>query len=136
MKVSSYAVARPAFYDRGAASNYNVFDNSAGPHGFTTRFTYTVPASTKLLIEVSAIEVTRLTVATVVARHYGRIFAGGLYINVVSTKNNTADITSYLALPGAITVYAAETVVGYTSDDSTGGTVYYNLATKGTLFNA
>jgi hypothetical protein len=36
----------------------------------------------------------------------------------------------------ALTLYAGETISGVTYDDSTGGTVLYQVAMKGTLYDA
>jgi hypothetical protein len=136
MRVSSFAVARPAYYDRNAASNYNVYNATVGPHNFTERFLYTVAAGKKLLVEIANVEMNRLTVATVSGSYYARITGGSGYINTILDNATTVNASKVNIVAGAVTIYAGESVGGYTSDGSTGGTVAFYIFTKGTLFDA
>ena len=136
MKVTSYAVARPAYYDRNSATSFQAYDNTVSPHNYTVRWTTTVAAGKKLLVESSYTEVSRSTTATIAGIYYGRISVGSVYINSVISSSNVLNAVAVVPLVSAVTVYAAEAIVGATSDQSTGGTLYFNVAYKGTLYDS
>ena len=50
MKITSYAVARPQYYDRGAVSTFFSYAATLSQHAATTRWTTTVAAGKKLLL--------------------------------------------------------------------------------------
>ena len=82
MKVSSYAVARPNYYDRGATSVIGTYESAnIAPHGATERWTYTVAAGYRLLIENLLLSNYRATTATV---------SGPVYAYVVVASGLTA----------------------------------------------
>jgi hypothetical protein len=144
MRVSSYAVARPAYYDRNATATNLAFASTEAPHTTTTRFTVTVAAGKKLFMEVLSLAVYRASIAT----------SAGNYITSISSYDGTTesnllyDITyNNLSLAGGgplqrlvvgtnVTVYAGQLIYATTSDNSTGGQVRYILAAKGTTFDA
>lgn len=140
MRISSYAVARPAYYDRNAASVTAEYVGTVGPHAGTNRFTYTVASGKKLITEFAYSSMYRATVAAPVGQYSAIVFAqvgaNTPRFAYIDSVKNTVDATQQTTTAGAITIYAGESLNGYTSDASTGGTVSYILQAKGTLFDA
>ena len=144
MRVGSFAVARPAYYDRNATAVNLAFTSTEAPHAATTRFTVTVASGKKLFMEVLSLAVYRATAAS----------SAGNYITSLSSYDGTTesnllyDITynnttlagggplQRLVVGTSVTVYAGQLIYAVTSDNSTGGTVRYILAGKGTQFDA
>jgi hypothetical protein len=140
MRVSSYAVARPNYYDRNATGSYQTYAATLGPAGLTTRWTITVASGKKGLIEYARAFCDRRSVATVAGQ-----FSSWLQITSGATTgtllfSNSFSNTLYtqvnLNLASAITLYAGETFFYQTYDDSTGGTIAYQGDSKVTLFDA
>jgi hypothetical protein len=141
MRVTSYNVARPATYDRGSVSTFGSYDELVGPHATTTRFSSTVAAGRKMLIEAVSIESVIFSAATVAGRRvmFVRIQSGTTVMDIgridspvsLTVGNYVADIRF-----GAVTVYEGEIVLGKTLDESTGGSISMTLAFKGTTFDA
>jgi hypothetical protein len=141
MKVTSYAVARPAYYDRGAASINKAYGASGiAPHVNTTRFTYTVPAGRKCVVENICVSIYREGVASPIGQVFGYVvlFDGSTYCNLVNlyTAANTVGATSTNIVGNGATVYAGEQIIGGTWDLGTGGTNDFRLNAKGTEYNA
>lgn len=136
MRISSYAVARPSYYDRNAASVSGQYAATVGPHSATTRFTYTVPAGKKCLIEASFESVTRATAATI-AGLVG-VYAGTSNVRCINivTTNNTVPVCVQDKGTTQLTVYASATFTGVSSDASTGGTNEIIIQFNGTEFDA
>ena len=136
MKVTSYAVARPAYYDRGATSVYGLYFATVGPHASATRFTYTCPANRKTFIEAANIHVIRMTAATLV-QAYG-VYVGTSTTRAMETYSIINTVNAYeRQVPGTqLTIYAGGTYYGVTYDGSTGGTVEYLQQFNGTEFDA
>ena len=136
MKVSSYAVARPAYYDRTAAAATASYGATVGPHGYTTRWTLTCAAGKKVISELFFMSVERATVAATVG-------AAEVVIQVNAATNfrkintsNVANTNVNETVLGSVTLYAAETFTSLSQDASTGGTVTYVVNFKGTTFDA
>jgi len=139
MKVTSYAVARPAYYDRTAVSILLAYDGTVAPHADTVRITSTVAAGRKTAIEMSSYVVYRSTVATVAGLY-------GVYFNIVGSStaqysevqysDNTAGFKAAVTYPLQMTLYAGEILRGSTYDFSTGGATRVLLGTKGTNYDA
>jgi len=141
MRVSSYAVARPAFYDRNAAGFISSYNSNPGPHGETTRVTVTVAAGKKHSVEVMGLQLIRDTApsATVFSAVRAYITPSGgtstkfVELDLFSTVVNT---TNTFYVPPPITLYPADVMIYNTVDSSTGGTITYNLVYKSTIFDA
>ena len=142
MKVTSYAVARPAYYDRNASSVIQTDLAVYAPHTATVRLTYTVAAGKKMFIETSSTLVQNVTAPTV----------AGLASAIVRIQNAAVQITDPIrsdaltsavlttiynnSLTGQTTLYAGEQALLITANASTGGTVLHLEAFKATLFDA
>ena len=141
MRISSYAVARPAYYDRNATSTLQSYSSIDAPVVQTTRWTTTVAAGTKLLIEMANGRLTTVTAATVKSIYdYGAIYitSGATTISMVDIALDTNTVGAYrqqLITQGP-TIYAGETVFAATAAASTGGTIQYVLQIKGTTYTA
>jgi hypothetical protein len=140
MKLGSLAGARAQYYDRNAASVLNVHSASASPHVTTQRWSYTVASGKKLLIENLSQRVRRLTAATS-AQTYGTevgiaVGAVGYALSQTRAYVGTVFLDTIQLDQMALTLYATENIAGHTYDDSTGGTVHFQVAMKGTLYDA
>lgn len=142
MRVSSYAVARPAYYDRNAASVIATDQAIYAPHSGTVRSTTTVAAGKKMFIETSSTSLQNITAPTVagVATSIVRVNATALlYTDPVRTDTLTSGVLTTLyanSITGQTTLYASEFVYLITANTSTGGTVNHLCAFKATLFDA
>lgn len=140
MKVTSYAVARPAYYDRNATAAISSYSGVLAPVTYTIRWTRTIASGKKAYLEVATVVTNRITAAAVVgsAEGFFRLTSGASTIDLVSTQylSNTVNVITEKSLAIPVTVYAGETIDGYTHDGSTGGTVYIQVACKFTIFDA
>ena len=141
MKVSSFAVARPAYYDRNASSDSGQYVATVTPHGGTVRFTTTVAAGKKLFLEVGHCSLSRQTAATVVGTFDAVIYitTGGnspRYVYVASKDNTVQPAPTTATITGTTTLYAGEVLESQTSDGSTGGSVAFIIQYKATSFDA
>ena len=141
MKVSSFAVARPAYYDRNASSIMPNYSGVISPTGATTRYTYTVAAGKKALLEVSTAFISRVTAASSSGQFFSdtRITLANsdyLILHTPHQTDNTLLAPYFASSAAAVTLYAGETISSQTTDNSTGGTILFILASKGTLFDA
>lgn len=140
MRVSSFAVARPAYYDRNAASIANIYLQTVAPHASTARWTYTVASGKKLQLENTTIRVIRITAATVAGTYATEVtltIGASTYLVTQSYQtSNVANFTDFRTDQTVMTLYAGEIITGATIDTSTGGTVQYGLWNKGTLYDA
>jgi len=140
MKVTSYAVARPAYYDRNAIAAISSYGAVVAPAYYVTRWTRTIAAGKKAYIEVATSVINRATVASVAATQEGffTLTSGASTIDLVSTQSlsNTVGVLTEKSLSIPVTLYAGETLDGKTNDQSTGGTVYLQVAAKFTIFDA
>ncbi len=141
MKVTSYAVARPAYYDRTATGQLLAFTGgSVAPHVQTTRFTSTVAAGKKAQVEELLCATWRDSAAAtaglryIVASVQDSVISANVVV-ILTTLNTTFTlIQDRLAAP--MTLYAGENVNAVTNDSSTGGTTNYWMSCKLTIFDA
>ena len=142
MRVGSFAVARPAYYDRNASSLSGQYVGSAvAPHGGTVRFTTTVAAGKKLFLEVGHVYLSRQTAATVAGVYDAAIYitAGGnspRYVYTASKDNTVQPAPTFATITGTTTLYAGEVLEAQTSDGSTLGVINYVVQYKATSFDA
>ena len=142
MKLGSLAAARPAYYDRNAASvTVQYVGNTIAPHVDTIRNTYTVASGRKLLLELGHSALNRQVAAAPVGLFNGTIYiaaAGNTprYCHNMSKDNTVAPADIIVQVFGNVTVYASETVNVLTADYSTGGSVNYVVMWKGTTYDA
>ncbi len=141
MKVTSYAVARPAYYDRNGTASLLAYNaNGVAPHAHTQRFTATVASGKKATVELWQVTSWRDLAATTSGVRYvvGTITSGLTVINGVTTiiNSNTtySQQTSQASMP--LTLYAGEVLETSTNDGSTGGSLSFALGAKLTTFDA
>ncbi len=141
MKVTSYAVARPAQYDRNASSSIQGDAAIYAPHGVTSRWTYTVPSGFKLFLEACSVSQQNITAPTVAAQAsiIIRITSGLVFMDPIRLDILTSGVTTTInsnQVFGQVTLYAAEVLNVFTLNSSTGGTVLMASGSKGTQFAA
>jgi hypothetical protein len=140
MRVSSLGVARPAYYDRNGQSIVNLYYAGAAPHAITTRWTYTVGAGKKLLVESQSTRLVRYVAATAAGQYHAEIGVSSGVSGTLTCQAHSIDnaITNqyFVAATTQVTIFAGESVSGSTYDTSTGGNVEYYVSFKGTLFDA
>ncbi|NDJ15137.1 MAG: hypothetical protein EBY17_28790 [Acidobacteriia bacterium] len=141
MKVTSYAVARPAYYDRNGATSVLVYSATDVPHAVITRATFTTATGKKAYIEMAAIFLRQETAATVVGRSFSvvRITSGTDIMDMARIDSNSSTVVNTSRVDhgvGQPTIYPGETVILRTYDGSTGGSIDYSLYAKITTFDA
>lgn len=141
MRISSYAVARPAYYDRNATSTVSNYAADLSPHGGVDRFTYTVASGKKMLVEAAFAQTVIATAPTTAARVALsvelRVGATTIVISAVDgVQSSTVGASSVNFATTQPTLYAGEIVAGRTYIASTGGTVNCQIAAKGTVYDA
>lgn len=141
MRISSYAVARPAYYDRNATNTWNAYvAGTVAPHGGTTRWTVTIASGKKAIIETANVLMWRDAASTVIGASFGllRLTSGATLGDIANAVlyTTTVYVTATQLVSGGITLYASDVLSAITQDNSTGGSIYYNLIAKGTIFDA
>ena len=140
MKVTSYAVARPAYYDRNSSSSVQTYLDQVSPHGVTTRWTTTVAAGKKLAVEVTVMRNLRLSAAAPVGVQGSEltITSGASLLVMLSNRqtDNTLNVAYVVQNTVNYTLFASESIKAESFDLSTGGVVQYALTLKGTSFDA
>lgn len=137
MRVGSFAVARPMYWDRNPVTTSNGYYNTVGPHSNTTRFTYTVPSGRKAFIDSGSVNVNRITAATV-AGQVRVALATPTLSNVLTlfTYSNTVGFADKSVVGGSLLILAGAVLEGTTEDTSTGGTILFTIYAHGTEFDA
>lgn len=117
MRVGSFAVARPQYYDRNPIERTGVYSaNAVAPHAATVRFTYTVAAGKKAYADAAFMTVLRDVVATT---------TGIAQFRIVYTPSGVAATNLVFAITDLL-------AVGTRSDQNLGGSV---LALAGAVFD-
>jgi hypothetical protein len=142
MKVSSFAVARPIYYDRNGTSGVKAYQAyGLAPHAEVERWSYTVPVGKKAYVEMFQVGVKRDTVATVVSRYWAEMFfypsgSGATKILEASLQSNVADTQLNFIVGGSMLMFAGDQLAGWTGDASTGGTITVQVSAKYSQFDA
>ena len=141
MKITSYAVARPQYYDRGAVSTFFAYNATLGNHAATTRWTTTIASGKKLLLEQAEVFLLTASVAATPLRLATRVsITDGTNVTSVAAQDQqqSASLTTpnYTTVYPYITVYTGEIIYGTTFNDSLTGTVFMATAGKGTTFQS
>jgi len=136
------AVARPDWYDRNPITHVGGWTGlDVAPHSQTPRFTYTVPAGKKAMVEILHGLIMRKTAATTLdnAEVWWQIYPGGGGGVTVITQilhSNTVGNKDTQALGPSLTLLPADQLRCYTIDVSTGGTHDWSVGYKITEFDA
>ena len=141
MRLSSLAAARPAYYDRNATSTSGSYGATVTQHASTTRYTVTVAAGTKLLIEAAETFILTVTAAATPLRLASRVSvtSGGNTQSLCATDiTQSASVTAptYSIQSLAVTAYVGDTVTGTTFMDSVTGSAYMATSFRGTTYSA
>lgn len=140
MKITSYAVARPAYGDRNSSSTTNSYLATVGPHAFTIRWTQTIAAGKKCLVETGQSRIRRTTAATVLGDVVTEMIAtsGSTDIYVLNgfLYNLAIGAMDRVYIPTVFTLFAGEVFRATTVDLSTGGINEIILSSKGTNYDA
>jgi hypothetical protein len=134
---------RLAWYDRAPTMSNKNYQAAVGPHGATSRFTYTVPAGKKAIVEILSVRLQRETVASPAATASIYITytpsGGSASVAVIcvlySTKNAIGDLDKD-DLGTTFTMNAGDAIECRSSDGSTGGTISYMAFAKVTEYEA
>ncbi len=140
MKVTSYAVSRPAYYDRDATASQGSYDAGlVAPHAFTTRITTTVAAGKKMLVEVLFLSFRRQVAAgtssSVTLASYAITGLGTAVMPRVDGVATTVGLM-FSVQASDFTLFGAERLDIYSEDQSTGGSMLFSAGFKGVTFNA
>lgn len=133
---------RKLWHDRNPVSKLFTYGAAAlAPHASVQRFTYTVGASKKAMLECANLEMIRLTASGTPAIAQVRLIitpSGGAGAEVLdATIYDGVAFSSRLVITGQFGVlYAGDQIEAYTNDASTGGTFYMRAAIKVTEFDA
>jgi len=140
MRVSSFAVARPQYYDRNAASVQNAFSGTVSPHSNTERWSRTIAAGKSGYVETAFALTLRTAAATTVgdAACFIQIVTSDTTSGVVAYiqhADNTLRVNRNIVLTSAGLLQAGDIIRAYSFDTSTGGTNDFYLNVKLTLFD-
>ena len=141
MRVGSFAVARPNYYDRSATTKSTEYAGTTGPHAVTQRYTFTVASGYKAYVESCVTLATVATVATTRTAVYASQYvvtddSGAADLAIVKIYGNTLGQQLLNVVSGVSLLNAGNQLVASTSDTSTGGTIDYILSVKYTQFAA
>ena len=142
MKVSSYAVARPVYYDRNSATKGLTYAAAGvAPHATTTRWAYTVPAGKAAYVETLNMMLTRDNAPTV--QQLAQVIVYILSSDAVTTialqiREYTLStyVFIYASQSNIALLKAGDIIYAATNDPSTGGTHIYTADMKLTQFDA
>ena len=141
MNVGAYRGGRPEFYDRAPISRSQVYSaSSIGPHGATTRWTYTVPAGKRAWCDTVVTTVTVEVAAAAVVFINGAITYqpnGGTAMKVAETFNklNTPYDTTSQVVTGLGLMQAGDILQASTYNPNTGGSNSFNVNAKLTEYD-
>jgi hypothetical protein len=141
MKLASLSGARPQYYDRNATGINLLFDSGGiAPHGTTVRATTTIASGKKALVEQQFLymvrEFTPVSLGMAMSTIYVTIGGTSTALGRASIISFTANTINTTLIGSQTTLYAGETYRLETLDGSSGGSILYTIAMKGTLFDA
>jgi len=141
MRVGSFAVARPNYYDRNATSTLQNYSATVAPHADTTRWTTTVAAGKKLSVELIHIYQERRSAATSPSQVNIQVnITSGATTSLAVFTNDLAPTAigarDYRLVTNVSTLYPAEVIYVTTTDASVGGTMLFLAVMKGTTYDA
>jgi len=136
-RVGFPGASRLEWYDRNPSTNsFTYVLVELAPHAIADRFSYTVPTGKKAMVEAAVCKVIRKTAAAPAGLAKAIVTVrGGTLLTATILTNNVGDQNS-MCIGSAGVLAGGETNKGRTEDDSTGGTVIYQLAFHVTEFSA
>ena len=142
MRVSSYAVARPAAFDRNPVQTVKSYASfSLAPAALTSRWSYTVPAGKRAVMTSGNIFVQRNTVATSVGQNQYEIYVAPVGVGATAfmqfyDSDNTLNRSLTLVISQGPLLNATDVVAAQTRDTSTGGSNNVSISATFTEFDA
>lgn len=141
MQVSTPASSRAQWYDRNPLAILNTSSlGGVAPHATTTRFTYTVPAGRKALVEVGFVLTERGTAAATAADAGAElvITVGATTAFAVDARVNSNVVGALAELFGGLnlSLLSGNSIAGQDFDASTTGTMTFVQTMKATEFDA
>lgn len=141
MKVSSFAVARPAWYDRNPATTLLHYAGTIAPAGNTVRYTTTVAAGKLAYLDMLTLVQSRVSVVTSGnPDDYGRLYitpSGGASTMLLENNQgiNTIGTGTSNVVASVGTLIAGDLLELYTNSGSVGGSVRISSSIKITTFD-
>lgn len=140
MRVSSYAVARPSWYDRQSTESSNSFSGTNG--GFTNgnQFTYTVPSGKLFNMDAGFCGIWCSVAATANGTDQAALIftpSGGSATSLLDARLyiESAGATATQNLAGTVLIFPGGTIQGYAFNGQTGGTTAYAITYHGVQFD-
>ena len=140
MRVGSFAVARPAWYDRNPTEVSNSFTGSNG--GFTNgnQFSYTVASGKLLYLDAMFAGIWCSVVATGNGTDQAAMIftpSGGSATSLLDARLyiESAGATATQVFGGSVLIFPGGVIQGYAFNGQTGGTTAYELTYHGVLFD-
>lgn len=139
-KVGHANPGRQGVYDRSPSGQALFYNGAAvAPHGATVRFTRTVPAGQRAVVQSAFANILRVTAAGTPGLSVAWVEAT---INAVTTRlmsisqlTNGVGDTQHDGIAGEILLNAGDVIAGQTSDAAVTGTVNYTLSAVSTEFS-
>jgi hypothetical protein len=140
MRVSSFAVARPAWYDRNPATTLLHYAGTISPAGNTVRYSTTVAAGKLAYLDMLTCVQDRVTVATANPDDYARLYitpSGGTGTMLLENHQgiNSVGYGTSNVIANAGTLIAGDLLELYTASGTTGGSVRISSSIKITTFD-
>ena len=142
MKVTSYAVARPMYWDRNAVETSSTYiPADLAPHAETIRFTFTVAANRKAFLDTAFIQIVRTSAYASIGEARVALFvtpSGGTQTCIMRQSIIIATVYVYqqFTLGGSVLMTAGTVLTSTTSDSCTGGLVSYQAHAHYIAFDA
>lgn len=139
MRISSYAVARPTYYDRAPLTRSSQYSSTLAPHAYTARFTVTIAAGYKAYVENAYCLVISYTAATAASDCYSGVGTitddvASSYVANAQILGITTGLSSINSSSSVALLNPGNQFIGFTANLNTGGTILHTISVKYTLF--
>ena len=142
MKITSYAVGRPTYYDRNLGhSGVSAYLTGIAPHAEVVRSTLTISASRKGFVDFGSLAMLRESAAATAGIIFSTIIVapggvGGQVLVLVPMYTAVLGTTVSQSVSGSMPMVASDVLTMTTRDASTGGTIHFMIYAHVTLFDA
>jgi len=131
------ATARKEWYDRNSLElSREYYGIGVAPHGYTTRWTYTVPTGKKLFVECALASVVRITAATTAGEATAYVYCRGIAVVKPLLHTNGVGDKDTMNIGRNAVMVGGGALNGGTGDASTGGTTNLRTTALGIEFDA
>ncbi len=136
MKVTSYALGRPMYYDRNSTVVGGAYYAEVTAHALTTRWTITNTSSQKMFVDSGSISLTRTGVPAGAAISFGTLQSpSGTSIIMCPMFTATLGQSTVVAMGGSVYVPPGGVLEGRTADLSTGGFIQFGVFAHGVQYD-